>query len=128
MIRNLVARLTRRFDASRGTVNVRAIAFVGEQDGPVEQELKKHWKVTLSDIPDIVSAYLARATYGAEPVQNVVLCLYSKCGANAEIAARLQQPFIAAGFSVAEKLDIVFLSEDQNLRVRQCCAPFYVAG
>jgi SseB protein C-terminal domain len=127
MIRQLAAYFRNKSRGPRREeVIVPAISFVGEQDGPIERELKDEWKKILAQHDAVKSAYLARATYASEPQQHVVLCLHSTSGADLELVARLQQPFVSR-FNSAEKLDVAFISPEQQLQVRTVCEPFHIA-
>ena len=53
------------------------VRFVGEQDGPVERELKEHLTTLFRSDPAILIAYLARVQYDNTDSCGVALCLVS---------------------------------------------------
>ena len=106
---------------------VPTISFVGEQDGPVEQALKLDWSATLASSPSISAAYLAKATYGADVTRHVILCLRANGKPDSAVVAHLHEPFVAR-FKTTEKLDIAFISAEQERMLQPVCKAFYVAA
>ena len=103
----------------------RKVRPLGEQDGPVERDLKAHITPLLSAEATIKRAYLCRATYAPEPEVNVVLCLIAP-QENLELIQRVNRVF-ASIFASSEHLDVAFLTEAEEAEVGRVCRPFYVA-
>ena len=56
-------------------VNRNVIRFIAEQDGPVEQDLKRRLTELFEDHKTVSKAYLAVVDYGTPTTINVALCL-----------------------------------------------------
>lgn len=100
-----------------------AINFVGEQDGLPERDLKLEIVRLFQAAQKVERAYLARADYGDGTGIHVVLCVKA-----VEDLPRLVSKvgFIFSSiFGSHEHLDILFIREDQELRLRQVCTSFY---
>jgi hypothetical protein len=109
---------------SAETRKERHIRFLGEQDGPPEQEIKARWQSILATFPDVLRAYLAIASFGQSQNYQVVLCIRSKMGNNPLVVDALAQPFREM-FNAATPLDIIFLNEAQEEDVKKVCRAFY---
>ena len=103
------------------------IDFVGEQDGPVENDLKSRFRQVFTSTPTVQSAYLARLSYGDQSNFSVGLCIRSSIGADQQLRKRLAEIF-AEIFRADEHLDILFLREDQEIELRKVCKTFYEQG
>jgi hypothetical protein len=108
------------------TITPPRIQFVGEQAGPVEDDIKAKFRQVLADTPTVRSAYLARLSYG-EPGCSVGLCIRSSVGLDHSLQKRLTQIFTDT-FSCDQHLDILFIREDQEQELQRVCGPFYDAA
>jgi len=105
-------------------IRVPAIAFLGEQDGPVERDLKvKLTELFLLEI-SISRVSLARVHYHDSPVDSVALCLRSDSPPERTLVDKIGKVF-ASLFNGREHLDILFLNEQQQVSVDKCCKPFF---
>jgi hypothetical protein len=71
---------------------------------------------------DIERAYLAQISSGNQA--GVALCLKTRHGQNPDLMREIGTIFSAI-FARQAHLDILFLSESQELALRSVCAPFY---
>lgn len=106
------------------------IEFTGEQDLPPERELKKRFVELFDTLGTVERSYLARVDYGhgmpwATGV-HVALCL--RCASEHERLRLEVGTIFAETFGSHEHLDIVFIDDEQEQRLRQVCLPFYPAG
>jgi hypothetical protein len=106
-------------------VRTPSVHFLGEQDGPVERDLKGRWHPILAARPAVKRAFLARALY-AYDAQHVVLALCTGGVPDLELVEDLRAPY-AALFSRDCPLDMAFVSPTQESQLAEVCAPFYVA-
>jgi hypothetical protein len=79
-----------------GYFTARRIEFVGEQTGPVEDELKAEFVLALAESDSVCSAYLARISYGDPSSVSVALCICSTARSNDCLQGRLAA-FLPAG-------------------------------
>jgi hypothetical protein len=75
------------------TIKPPRIEFIGEQAGPVEDDLKAKFRRVFAETPDVRSAYLARLAYGDPAGYSVGLCIRSRVGVNDSLQIRLGQIF-----------------------------------
>jgi len=102
-------------------LHVGEVAFVGEQDGPPERELKTELVTRLGEAG---AGYLAKVQYTSGE-QSVALCLASTPeAAQADLAKEIGEVFHRM-FGASSHLDILFLRPDQERQVAQVCTPFY---
>jgi hypothetical protein len=102
------------------------ITFIGEQSGPVEDDLKSRFREILSRTPTVQSAYLARLSIG-DPGYTVGLCIRSSVGKDDLLQNCLARVF-AELFRAEEHLDILFMQDDQEAELRKVCRAFYEKG
>ena len=107
-------------------VRVETIRFVGEQDGPVERDVKARWLPILSANPQIRRAFLVRAAYEGDEGQHVVLALCSSGAPDPALIDALRVPY-AAMFHRDCPLDMGFPSPAQESQIEKVCPPFYTA-
>ena len=100
------------------------VDFVGQQAGPVEDELKSAFSQVLAATPTVLSAYLARIYRGKMPQQCVALCIRSAIGVDDKIEEMLNAIF-RSRFRGDQRLDFLFLLEEEEFRLREVCPPFY---
>lgn len=98
------------------------IEFVGEQDGPPERLLKERLSSMFVFHKQLKRAYLAQVRYASEG--GVALCVRSADERNQKITEVIGETF-ASIFGAHEHLDIVFVSETQEVALRNVCRPFY---
>ena len=109
--------------ASTAERQVGRLVFLGEQDGPVEYQLKDRLAQAVLVGSPIARAYLARVEPDAE--SGVALCLRGVAGgADRHIVRKVAEVF-GEIFGAREHLDIVFVSEAQERELRRVCTPFW---
>jgi len=111
-------RLLQQFSASHITV-------IGDQDGAHEQRLKEAISVLLDLNATVTRAYLARVSYDDGTTASVLLGLLThdkkECG---KLALQMDRAF-GALFNTEAHLDVVFLDDEGETRIRKSCRPFY---
>ena len=110
-----------------GYLTVRRVEFIGEQTGPVEDELKAEFVLALAESDSVCSAYLARVSYGDPSSVSVALCICSTARSNDCLQGRLAAIF-AGRFRSDAHLDIIFIRDEQERQLKRVCTAFYVAG
>jgi hypothetical protein len=105
-------------------LTVPKIAFIGEQDGVPEQELKSALNILFRNNTTVMSAFLALVDYGNSIEFNVALCIRSEIPEDFHLKEEAGRLF-SAQFGPHEHLDIIFLRMEQETDLRQVCAPFY---
>ena len=104
-------------------VTAPSIEFLGEKTGPVEDELKSKLSQKLKEFPELEKAYLAIIAIDNSKSWSVALCLKAK-NENKEIIESASEVFYSM-FSSDQFLDMLFLSEDDDVRIQETCQPFY---
>jgi hypothetical protein len=103
------------------------VRFLGEHDAPPERELKVALSGEFAHTPGVRSAYLARVAYGGtEPAgeaPEVALCIRSSAPEDAAFTGRVGRVY---GGRRAH-LDVLFLSDEQEVALSAVCPPFYRA-
>jgi hypothetical protein len=89
------------------------IDFIGEQAGPVEDDLKIRIRGVFTATPTVQRAYLARLAYGEPSGFSVGLCIRSAGGIDQQLQKQLAQVFAEVPCA-NEHLDILFLRGDQE--------------
>ena len=102
--------------------DVQDIVFLGEQDGPAEQQLKERLAILFEQQDDVTAAYLVRAVIDGET--SVILGLRA-AGADESDVAREVGAVFASIFNPRAHLDVVFLSEARHATVSRVCRAFY---
>ncbi len=121
------ARLSKKKQRLATEVEFQTVAFLGEQDGPVERTLKANWLPTLSAHAEIRRAFLVRAMYEKRAEVHVVLALCSSGRVDLmTFIEALRVPY-AAAFSRACHLDMAFVTAAQESEIERVCRPFYIA-
>jgi len=98
--------------------------FIGDQDGPSEQDLKTRWKMILQNHPEVQRAYLALAAYNHGESHQPVLCIRSMGEKDVRLVDELAAPFKEI-FARDCPLDIMFLSAEKEEEVRKVCRAFH---
>jgi hypothetical protein len=107
-------------------LRVPQVRFVVEQDGPPERVLKGKLADFFRDEKCVARAYLVRADLGGRQGITVVLALLAKSGAEKQIVKQVGTIF-ASVFNSTQHLDIIFLTEDQELDLKESCPAFFAA-
>jgi hypothetical protein len=105
-------------------IRVLKLRFLGEQDGVPERDLKRRLTGFFWRDRSILTAYLARVTYGEQSLAAVALCLRSKFGPDRGVAEKIGKIF-ASLFGDHEHLDIIFLADEQESELAKVCPPFF---
>jgi hypothetical protein len=114
--------LARRNEKTAAELEAQDIAFTGEQDGPVEQQLKEQLAQLFDRHPPVVQAFLARATIDGQPT--VILGVHADAADESGLAREVGAVF-ASIFNARQHLDIVFLSDTRLAEVSRVCGAFY---
>jgi hypothetical protein len=102
----------------------RLVEFVGEQDGPVEQQLKATLAAELATRPHVHRAYLAQVRYAPDGPHDVALCIR---GAKDQAVVEAAGACFARIFASNVHLDIMFLTDAQEQDVQRVCKSFFSA-
>jgi hypothetical protein len=105
-------------------LRVHEILFRGEQDGPVERELKRRIISSFQPAMGIQSAFLARVSYGGSTEQKIALCLKANANDPSGTAIEIGKVFRQM-FNPAESLDILFLNPTQEKEVAAVARQFF---
>ena len=105
-------------------MRVQTVYFLGEQDGPAEQELKNKLGILFGQLRLVNIAYLAVVRYGDAVSPNVALCVRGQPGQNRMFAERVGGVF-AAIFGSHEHLDVIWLTPEQETSIAKVCRHFY---
>jgi hypothetical protein len=100
------------------------VDFIGPQAGPGEEALKSDFRQVLVAAPTVQSAYLARIYRGNDSTPSVALCMRSTIGVDDKVEDRLAAIF-KSRFRQDQRLEVLFLLEDEEARLREVCPPFY---
>jgi hypothetical protein len=100
------------------------IRFIGEQDGSAERDLKALLVARFQADIHVTEAYLVRVRYAGAPEPQVALCLAAGDQVRSEITEAVGSEFRKM-FKTTESLDILFLSKEQQDRIREVASPFY---
>lgn len=99
------------------------IEFLGEQDGPSEQELKALLRAKLREFKSIQQAYLARIGFAPDALPSVALCITPSTKADQRIVELVSRTFSSL-FNSETHLDVVFIDAEQEADLRRVCRPF----
>ncbi len=100
------------------------LKVVGEQDGPVEQDLKAQLTRIIRNADHVLAAYLARVYPVPSEERSIALCLVTETGPDESIVSDIATTF-AGMFGSGVHMDILFLRTDQETWVAARCRPFY---
>jgi hypothetical protein len=103
-------------------MQVSQLRFLGEQDGVPERLLKSRLTEFFQRDKSVCRAYLAKASL--EEQIGVALCLRTKFGADRGLAQKIGAIF-GTIFNAQEHLDIIFLSDQQELELIKVCSAFF---
>ena len=100
------------------------IAFVGEQDGPTERELKRAVAVILNRAFSIECAFLLKVLYEPEKETKVALVMQGTREQEEQIVDSVGRIFKEL-FNESQSLDFLFLTGEQTAQLRSVARPFY---
>ena len=100
------------------------ITFMGDQDGRHERRLKEAITVLLDLDTTVARAYLLRASYAGETGRAMLVLLTDDRKQNGPLALRMDRVF-GALLNTEMHLDVVFLDDEADARIRKSCVPFY---
>jgi hypothetical protein len=100
------------------------ITFIGEQDGAHERRLKEAISVLLDLDATVARAYLVRASYDGATGGAVLGLLTRDRQESGKLALQMDRAF-GALFNTDAHLDVVFLDDEGDARIRKSCTPFY---
>jgi hypothetical protein len=100
------------------------VEFVGEQNGPVEDTLKRELILEFATRPDIQRAYLANVGYQPGDEKSVALCIVSENPDDQLVLLRISD-IVRRRFAKNVSLDIIFVSPEQEEDLARVCSPFY---
>jgi hypothetical protein len=100
------------------------ITFIGEQGGAHEERLKEAISVLLDLNATVVRAYLVRPSYdGITGGVMLGLVTHDK-KESSKLALQMDRAF-GALFNTDAHLDVVFLDDEGDAKIRKACQPFY---
>jgi hypothetical protein len=105
-------------------LRVQKVQFRSEQDGPIEQELKRRIIVSIQPMMSVQAAYLVRVSYDDSLQQKVALCLKGITEQPQDIARQIGGIFHQM-FNAAESLDILFLDPNQEREIDLVARAFF---
>lgn len=100
------------------------IRFIAEQIGVPENEFKESIVRLFRNRGRPLRAYLAQIEYNEGKDFSVVLCVASENGEDEKLANDIALIF-SRMFGVHEHMDILFLIESQEVKLRKVCCPFF---
>ena len=100
------------------------IYFVGEQDGRSERLLKDKLTDFFRRDESVNKAYLAKVNFAEDKNASVVLGLQTQFGPDKGMVAKIGAIF-ALVFNAEEHLDILFLTDSQEIELTKVCRPFF---
>jgi len=89
-----------------------------------ENEFKEKAVGLFLDRSRPLRAYLAQVKYGEEANPNVALCMDSEHGEDDGLVDDIASLFCRM-FGPNEHLDVLFLTESQEIQIRKVCCPFF---
>ena len=100
------------------------VEFLGEQDGPPERLLKADLATTLGRYRAIRRAYLARVGFQPEAMVSVALCVAPATAEDTSVVRSVGEIF-SRHAGPAAHLDVVFVTDEQEVDLRRVCRPFF---
>jgi len=98
--------------------------FIAEQDGPPERDLKDRFVEHFRSEPMVERAYLVQVGHSDGTGIHVTLAIKCFGEENPSLIPKLADIF-SNMFGPHEHLDMMFIREDQEKRLRVVCEPFY---
>jgi hypothetical protein len=100
------------------------ITLVGDHDGAHEQRLKEAISVLLDLNATVTRAYLVRASYDGITGGVVLGLVTHDKKESGKLALQMDRAF-GALLNTDAHLDVVFLDDEGDARIRKTCRPFY---
>jgi len=100
------------------------ITFIGDHDGAHEQRLKEAISVLLDLNATVTRAYLVRASYDGITGGVVLGLVTHDKKESGKLALQMDRAF-GALLNTDAHLDVVFLDDEGDARIRKTCRPFY---
>ena len=100
------------------------LAFIGERDGAHERRLKEAISVLLDLDTTVTRAYLVHASYDGVTGGAVLGLLTHDRQESGKLALQMDRVF-GALFKTDAHLDVVFLDDEGDAKIRKSCQPFY---
>jgi hypothetical protein len=101
------------------------VTFIGEPDGASEQRLKEAISVLLDLNATVARAYLARVRYDDGTTSSILLGLLTHDKRESgKLALQMDRTF-GALFNTEAHLDVMFLDDEGEAKIRKSCPPFY---
>jgi hypothetical protein len=101
-----------------------SITFTGEQDGAHELRLKEAISVLLDLNATVARAYLVRASHDGTTGRVMLGLVTHDKKENGQLALQMDRAF-GALFNTEAHLDVVFLDDEGDAKIRKICQPFY---
>ena len=117
-----MTRPTRRQDRRSLELRVPSVEFLGEQDGEPERLLKERLIECFERDSRVRRAYLARVHAAGQ--FGVALCMKTIGNTDRRLIDKVHSIF-ARIFDVRQHLDILFLTESDELLLARVCLPFF---
>jgi SseB protein C-terminal domain len=99
------------------------IIFIGEQGGADERRLKEAISVLLDLNASVARAYLVLTKGDAAPSVMLGLVTHDR-RESGPLALQMDRVF-GALFNTETHLDVIFLDDDGDAKIRRTCTPFY---
>ena len=90
----------------------------------MEQALKVKLTCLFSTEGHVQRAYLVRVSHSSDQSMSVLLAVYTGSAPDVELIGRVAEIF-ASLFNSDQHLDIVFVTHEQEIKIRTCCSPFF---
>jgi hypothetical protein len=100
------------------------IRFIAEQDGAIEEDLKRRLIGVFRHHKTVKGAYLAAVDYGDLTTYGVALCIRALSSPDKALVESIGAIF-ASLFSPKEHLDILFISDEQEKSLLRVCRAFF---
>ena len=101
-----------------------SITFIGEQDGAHEQRLKEAITVLLDLNATVARAYLVHASHDGTTGRIMLGLVTHDKKESGKLALQMDRAF-GALFNTEAHLDVVFLDDEGDAKIRKTCRPFY---
>jgi hypothetical protein len=100
------------------------VEFLGEQNGSIEDTLKRDLILEFATRPDIRRAYLARVGFPPATESTMAVCILSKRPDDQAVVTRVGDT-IRRRFSRDTPIEILFLTAEQDAELARVCRPFF---
>jgi len=100
--------------------------FFGPQDGLAAELFEAGFRGAFQALPSVQKAYFCKIRYGNEDANQAALCLVNAIGPSLQVIEALAI-VIRRHLDQSYHIDILFLSEQQEIEIAKTCPPFYIA-